>query len=297
MPEEGRGIIFLDELPNAPPIVQNAAYSLILDRMLEDYILPDGWVVLAAGNVAEDRAFTFDMTPPLRTRFHHVVLKIPSLEEWFEWARSNSIDGRILAFLKLNPALIYKFIEEDRTFPTPRGWENASCLMKDKDGDCWRAVAKYCGVVAGLQFRDFMKLSEQIDLNTVLNNPEKLLGLEVSLRFSVIANLTYVFGKYPEKYGEKLMVLASSLFTGIYDIEKLKEYSDRIIERNKLYEEGKDTTDIDSKLSSMLGQNRQSEYATLILVSMKTSNAKEFYRLMEESKYSEPLADLYYYLV
>jgi MoxR-like ATPase len=43
-------ILFLDEITSAPPTVSAAAYQLILDRRLGDYVVPEGWVIFAAGN-------------------------------------------------------------------------------------------------------------------------------------------------------------------------------------------------------------------------------------------------------
>ena len=44
------GILFLDEITSAPPSVSAAAYQLILDRRLGNYQVPEGWVIIAAGN-------------------------------------------------------------------------------------------------------------------------------------------------------------------------------------------------------------------------------------------------------
>src|ERR1700676_1865399 len=47
---DSRGILFLDELPSAVSLVQTAFLQLTLDRRIHDYLLPEGWVVVAAGN-------------------------------------------------------------------------------------------------------------------------------------------------------------------------------------------------------------------------------------------------------
>jgi MoxR-like ATPase len=49
LPTDGRGILFLDELNMAPPTMQGVAQQLILDRKVGSYVLPDGWMVWAAG--------------------------------------------------------------------------------------------------------------------------------------------------------------------------------------------------------------------------------------------------------
>src|SRR5437660_117153 len=57
LPEDGRPYcLFLDELPAAPPDVQKAFYSLLLERRLGEHTLPAGSWVVAAGNRTEDGA-------------------------------------------------------------------------------------------------------------------------------------------------------------------------------------------------------------------------------------------------
>src|SRR5260221_11820815 len=55
-PQDGKGILFLDEMNLAPQSVMNAGYQLVLDRKLGDYVVPEGWIIVAAGNRAEDSA-------------------------------------------------------------------------------------------------------------------------------------------------------------------------------------------------------------------------------------------------
>ena len=69
LPRAGKGIIFFDELNLAPPSIQASAYQLILDRRLGEYILPEGWIIISAGNRLEDRANVFELPAPLKNRF------------------------------------------------------------------------------------------------------------------------------------------------------------------------------------------------------------------------------------
>jgi MoxR-like ATPase len=69
LPTSGEGILFLDfldELTSAPQMTQAGCYQLVLDRKLGEYRLPDGWVVIAAGNPASERGVHFSMPRPLR---------------------------------------------------------------------------------------------------------------------------------------------------------------------------------------------------------------------------------------
>ena len=83
LPSKGRGILFLDEITSAPPLVQASAYQLTFDRKLGDYELPEGWYIIAAGNRIEDRAVVHRMSSALNNRFIHINFE-PSLEDWTE---------------------------------------------------------------------------------------------------------------------------------------------------------------------------------------------------------------------
>jgi MoxR-like ATPase len=85
LPRGGAGVLFLDELAQAPPLVQAACLQLTLDRRLGEYALPDGWSVVAAGNRAEDRAGGHRPITPLLNRFVHLDLEVDA-EEWQRWA-------------------------------------------------------------------------------------------------------------------------------------------------------------------------------------------------------------------
>jgi MoxR-like ATPase len=62
-------------------MTQEGCYQLVLDRRLGEYVLPDGWVVIADGNPASERGVHFAMPRPLRNRFVHLDLE-PDLDDW-----------------------------------------------------------------------------------------------------------------------------------------------------------------------------------------------------------------------
>src|ERR1044071_6312889 len=69
LPDDDRPFcLFLDELPAAPPDVQKAFYSLLLERRVGEYHLPKGSWVVAAGNRVVDRALVRSMSSALINR-------------------------------------------------------------------------------------------------------------------------------------------------------------------------------------------------------------------------------------
>jgi MoxR-like ATPase len=106
LPTSGNGILFLDELTSAPQMTQAGCYQLVLDRKLGEYQLPNGWVVIAAGNPASERGVHFSMPRPLRNRFVHLDLE-PDFEDWSKWAVKANIRPEIIAFLRFKPTLLH----------------------------------------------------------------------------------------------------------------------------------------------------------------------------------------------
>lgn len=130
LPAGGQGVLFLDELNAAPPLVQAACYQLILDRALGEYQLPDGWTVLAAGNRDQDRAVTHRMPSALANRFVHLEIEA-HLEDWVAWATCCGIRPEVISFLRFRPSLLHDFdpAVASRAFPTPRSWQFVSVML------------------------------------------------------------------------------------------------------------------------------------------------------------------------
>ena len=130
LPTSGKGILFLDELTSAPQMTQAACYQLVLDRKLGEYRLPDGWIVIAAGNPATERGVHFSMPRPLRNRFVHLYLEA-DIKDWCRWAVRARVRPEIIAFLRFKPDLLYDgdATADQNAWPTPRSWEMASNVL------------------------------------------------------------------------------------------------------------------------------------------------------------------------
>src|SRR5262249_1844611 len=86
-PRYPRGVLFLDELNRAPDDVLQAAFQLVLDGAVGEYMLPDGWSVVAAGNFTEGYQVNGFQDPAFLDRFCHLVLDAgaTTVDEWVAW--------------------------------------------------------------------------------------------------------------------------------------------------------------------------------------------------------------------
>ena len=196
---ESKGILFFDELNLSPPSIQATAYQLILDRKIGDYKLPDGWVIVSAGNRVEDKCNVFEMSSALCNRFTHTELMIPDKDLWLSWALKNDIDSRIIAFLQFKPSNLFKFENKnlDKAFPTPRSWAFCSKLIKDKEkGIVNILVGSAVGEATATEFNAFLRLQNKIDLKAILKNPKQVGKIkEIDLKYILLGTISEYYRK------------------------------------------------------------------------------------------------------
>ncbi len=174
LPREGQGLLFLDEIVQAPTIVQSAASSLVLDRRIGEYVLPDGWAVVAAGNRETDRAATQRMPSHLANRFTHLQYDV-HLEDWVTWALTHDVEPAVIAFLNFRPELLHKFDPAVKAFPTPRSWEFVSRIMKQGMPDeCFmETISGTVGEGAATEFTGFFRVFRSLpDYEDICKHPD-----------------------------------------------------------------------------------------------------------------------------
>ena len=173
LPRDGSGILFLDELNAAPGMVQASCYQLVLDRKLGEYTLPDGWVIIAAGNRDSDRAVTTRMPTPLRNRFVHLEFEVDA-QEWSEWAIQAGARPEVIAFLRFRPELLSAFDRDANAFPSPRSWEFVSRILDSAPNQSieHELFAGAVGAGAATEFSAFLRMFRELpNIDAILMNP------------------------------------------------------------------------------------------------------------------------------
>ena len=155
---EPPGVLFLDEINAAPPLVQAGLYQLVLDRRVGEYELPPGWWIVAAGNRQRDRAVTFRMSSALANRFVHLELDTDA-QDWRLWAMEAGIDPLVMSFIGVRPALLREEPGESPAYSTPRSWEMLSDVLRKFEGykGCADIVPGIVGEGAAREFAAFVK--------------------------------------------------------------------------------------------------------------------------------------------
>lgn len=183
----------------APPLVQNTALQLVLDRKLGEYMLPDGATIIAAGN-REMEAFVHRMSPPLLNRFVHVDFEVDN-DEWAKWAVQNNIAPQIVGLLtRFRPELIYKFEPQKKSYPTPRSWEFVSKILQNGLPEELKfELIKGCvGEGAAIELRAYQEIYNQLpDLDAILAGKDDTIPQTVDLLYACCVGLVSKAAKPP----------------------------------------------------------------------------------------------------
>ena len=129
------GILFIDEINCVSETLAPAMLDLLQNKKFGPHLIPDGWILVAAGNPPEfnDSAREFDVATMDRVRIIEVE---PDTDVWLRYAMSTGINDSITYYLKVKPQNLLKI---ERTvdgihFVTPRAWEDLSVVLNEYEG-------------------------------------------------------------------------------------------------------------------------------------------------------------------
>lgn len=191
IPQEGAGILFLDEITSAPPSIQAAAYEMVLTP--EHYGIPDGWMVVAAGNLQSDRGVTFQMAGPLLNRFNKIEA-VTTLDDWINYAITKDIRPEVLSYLKTRADHLHKF---DGTgvidsFPSPRSWfaVSDSMALDLAPADRVEMFKGDVGQEVAVTFEAHMRVYESIpDMEAILAGKDVAVPDRLDVRYCIAMGL------------------------------------------------------------------------------------------------------------
>jgi hypothetical protein len=166
--------LFLDELNACSHEVQKAFYSLIHERRIGEYHLPEGSIVIGAGNRAQDSAIVRPMSSALLNRMVHVHLRV-SHREWLAWAGSAGLHPLVLEYIQTRPDHLWSQPpKHEEPFSTPRSWHMLSDALygygETLDPDRLDVLAWGCLSPAhATQFKAFARqIRSRYTLNAIL---------------------------------------------------------------------------------------------------------------------------------
>ena len=176
-PKDGYGIIFIDEMSQAPQSVQNVLGQLLLERRLGEHKLGEGWQIVVASNRQKDRAGTTHMPTQIRDRLKPWLNVDNSLEDIVLHFSKKNVNSKIISWMKFTQG---KWIQDNafnrdaNSNPTPRSIEVCGTIldMKIKDHLKQNMLDGTIGVEASTDLIGFIKYYDRLpNIDEVIKDP------------------------------------------------------------------------------------------------------------------------------
>ena len=125
------GILFLDEINCISETLTPMMLQFLQCKTFGNQRLPEGWVVVAAGNPPEYNKSVREFDVVTLDRVKRIDVE-EDFAVWKEYAYRRGIHGAILSYLEIRRDHFYRVeaTEDGMQFVTARGWEDLSELMQ-----------------------------------------------------------------------------------------------------------------------------------------------------------------------
>lgn len=121
------GILFLDEINCISETLAPAMLLFLQYKVFGGHTLPDGWVVVTAGNQARYNKSVREFDAATRDRMKYIKVE-PDYDAWKEYALKRNVERSIISFLDIRQDCFYtvETTVEGFSVVTPRSWEDLS---------------------------------------------------------------------------------------------------------------------------------------------------------------------------
>ena len=124
------GILFLDEINCVSETLAPAMLQFLQYKIFGRHRVPDGWIVVTAGNPPEYNNSVREFDIVTWDRLKRIDVE-PDYDVWKEYAYKKGIHPAILTYLDIKKSDFYKIetTVDGKTFVTARGWSDLSDVM------------------------------------------------------------------------------------------------------------------------------------------------------------------------
>lgn len=132
MEESGKseGILFIDEINCVSETLAPAMLQFLQGKSFGNQLVPEGWIIVAAGNPAEYNRSVREFDVVTLDRVKRIDVEA-DFESWKEYAWEEGMHGSILSYLDLRRENFYRMdtTVDGKQFVTARGWQDLSELL------------------------------------------------------------------------------------------------------------------------------------------------------------------------
>ena len=126
-----QGILFLDEINCVSETLSPAMLLFLQYKVFGGHQIPEGWVVVTAGNPPRFNKSVREFDAATRDRLKVIEVE-PSYEAWKAYALEHGVSRSVISYLGIRPEDFYKVetTVDGLTVVTPRAWEDLSEILQ-----------------------------------------------------------------------------------------------------------------------------------------------------------------------
>lgn len=185
-------LFFLDDLGQAPAVVQAACMQLLLERRVNGHHVSDNVVFAAATNRREDRAGVTGILEPVKSRFSTILSLEADADSWIDWAFENKIPASLIGFVHFRPILLStsEATADIVNHPCPRTFQFAGELISMGLTEM-EVLSGALGEGCAAELMGFLKVYESLpDIAAILLKPdEAIVPEEPAALYAVVSAL------------------------------------------------------------------------------------------------------------
>jgi len=178
LPGDGKGLLVFEELNRCERYMRAPCLQLLTARRLNDYVLPKGWLPVAAINPAGDAYDVNEIDPALLSRFARIEVE-PSVPEFLAWAEANGVHQAVLKYV----GSVEGVFESGES--NPRAWTCLSDLLKAHEVEAGVSEGVLLALMAGLVgeihatafLQSYLGKAAALTLEEILASPRKALRI------------------------------------------------------------------------------------------------------------------------
>ncbi len=142
------GILFIDEINCVSETLAPAMLQFLQYKTFGNHAIPEGWVIVAAGNPPEYNKSVREFDVVTMDRVKKIEVE-PDFSVWKEYAYLQEIHPAVISYLTTRVGYFYQMetTVDGMLFATPRGWEDLSRIIQvyEKIGLTvdWEVVIQY----------------------------------------------------------------------------------------------------------------------------------------------------------
>ena len=126
-----QGILFLDEINCVSETLAPSMLQFLQYKTFGRHSVPDGWIVITAGNPAEYNDSVREYDIAMLDRLKKIEVE-PDLEVWKQFAAETGVHEAVISYLAIRPQHFYRvsMTVDGKSFVTARSWDDMSQMIR-----------------------------------------------------------------------------------------------------------------------------------------------------------------------